>query len=763
MAQSTILGFPRLGPKRELKAVLERFWRGEGSESELLSTAAKLRADHLEMQKIVGIDLSPSGDFALYDHVLDMSVLLGVIPSRYGWSGGKIDLDTVFAMARGAQKSGVDVPAAEMTKWFDTNYHYIVPEFEKNQRFKLSGAKPVDDYLEAKRIGAETRPVLVGPVSFLLLGKDKEGGSPLDHLDPLLEVYGELLRKIEAAGAAWVQLDEPFLVTDLDPRAKEAYAKAYAKLRGASNLKLFVTAPFGPLLDNLSVATGLPIDALHVDLARGADELDEVLAALPSGMILAMGLVDGRNIWANNLERSLQYLERAADKIGPERIWVAPSCSFLHVPYDLDMEVSLDPTLKGWMAFARQKLDELTYLTRGLNEGREAIVQALAASAQAVESRRVSPLIHEPSVAERMAEQPLSSAGRSAPFAQRREKQKRSLNLPPFPTTTIGSFPQTAEVRRKRAAFKSGALDAEAYEGFIREEIAKCVAFQEEIGLDVLVHGEFERNDMVEFFAEKLRGCAVTEHGWVQSYGSRAVKPPIIYGDVLRPAPMTIWLSKYAQSLTEKPMKGMLTGPVTILQWSFVRDDQPRSATAHQLALALQDEVLGLEENGVRIIQIDEPAFREGMPLRRRGQKAYFEWAVNAFKLACTGVKEETQIHTHMCYSDFNDIVGPIKDLDADVISIETSRSQMELLDAFVTFRYPNEIGPGVYDIHSPRVPAEDEMVRLIEKACERVDPGQIWINPDCGLKTRDWPETRLSLSNMVMAARTLRARFSAA
>jgi len=594
----------------------------------------------------------------------------------------------------------------------------------------------------------------------LLLSKDRGGGHPLDYLEPFLAAYGELLKQLEAAGAKWVQLDEPFLVCDLDERARAAYASAYADLRAATKLKIFVTTPFGKLDDNLQTAVQLPIDALHIDLVRGASQLDEVVEALPDSMILAMGLVDGRNIWRNNLERSLQLLEKVTAKLGKDRVWVAPSCSFLHVPYDVDLELTLEPQVKGWLAFAKQKLDELVYLERGINEGRESIVEALAASAQASEGRKVSALIHDASVQERLLEQPLANAGRATPFAQRREKQKQALDLPLFPTTTIGSFPQTSDVRQARAAFRKGKLEAADYERFIKQEIEKCVVFQESVGLDVLVHGEFERNDMVEFFGENLRGFAFTEHGWVQSYGSRCVKPPIIYGDVLRYAPMTVALSVYAQSLTDKPMKGMLTGPVTILQWSFVRDDQPRSQTAHQIALALQDEVLELEEKGMRIIQIDEPAFREGLPLRRQDQKAYFDWAVQAFRLASTGVHEETQIHTHMCYSDFNGIIGPIKNLDADVISIETSRSQMELLDAFVTYKYPGGIGPGVYDIHSPRVPADDEIVSLIEKACERLEPAQIWINPDCGLKTRDWPETRLALSHMVMATRTLRARY---
>ncbi|HAX91857.1 MAG TPA: 5-methyltetrahydropteroyltriglutamate--homocysteine S-methyltransferase [Rhodospirillaceae bacterium] len=760
MAKATILGFPRIGRDRELKFATEDFWKEKIPEDDLMRTAAALRAAHQSQQKKAGLDLYISNDFSFYDQVLDMSALLGVVPVRYGWGGGRVDLATYFAMARGAQRSGIDVPAAEMTKWFDTNYHYIVPEFGKGQKFKLSCEKVFREYREAKERGLETRPVLIGPVSYLLLGKDYDGGHPLDHLEALLPAYADVMKRLEAEGVKWVQLDEPFLVMDLDARAKEAYGKAYAALRAATTIKLFVTTPFGKLEDNLSTAVALPIDALHIDAALGADQVDDVLNALPAPMILALGVVNGRNIWRNNLESSLQLLEKAAAKIGMDRVWVTSSCSLLHVPYDAARETAMKPALRQWLAFAQQKMDEIVALKRGLTEGREAIAAALLASAQAVESRKASSLIHETSVQERMVEQPLVEAGRQSPFERRRPLQQAVLGLPLFPTTTIGSFPQTIEVRRKRAEHRKGSLDQAAYDSFVKEQIAACIKFQESAGLDVLVHGEFERNDMVEFFGEKLKGFVFTEHGWVQSYGSRGVKPPVIYGDVLRAEPMTVELARYAQSLTDKPVKGMLTGPVTILQWSFVRDDQPRSQTAHQIALALQDEVLELEAAGLKIIQIDEPAFREGLPLRRSAWKDYFAWAVQAFRMASTGVHDETQIHTHMCYSDFNDIIASIKELDADVISIETSRSQMELLEAFATYKYPNQIGPGVYDIHSPRVPPEDEIMRLVIKACERLEPWQVWINPDCGLKTRDWPETRLALSRMVVAAKALRGKY---
>ncbi len=760
MALSTILGYPRIGPHRELKTATEAYWRAEISERDLIETGANMRSYNRAIQKAAKVDLLPCNDFSFYDHVLDMSALLGVVPARYGWAGGRVDLDTTFAMARGAQHSGVDVPAAEMTKWFDTNYHYIVPEFEKNQTFKLSSDKPTKSFIEARDAGVEARPVLVGPISYLLLGKDYNGGHPLDHLENVLPIYAELMKTLEGVGAAWIQFDEPFLVTDLDERTRHAYQKAYTFLRQKTNLKLFLTAPYGALGDNLPLATSLPIDALHIDLVHGGTaQLNAVLEALPSSCILSAGIVDGRNIWRNDLRHSLDLLDYIVSKIGKDRLWIAPSCSLLHVPYDLQFETKMDPSLREWMAFAKQKCEEIALLARAINEGREAIASLLSVCHQTFENKKRSPLIHDPAVTERLKKQPLSSAGRATPFTTRRLAQSAKLRLPLFPTTTIGSFPQTAEVRKTRAAFRAGKLSQEAYDTFIREQIAQCVTFQENVGLDVLVHGEFERNDMVEFFGEKLRGFVFTENGWVQSYGSRGVKPPIIFGDVTRPAPMTVTEAVYAQSLTQKPMKGMLTGPVTILQWSFVRDDQPRSVTAHQIALALQDEVLDLERAGLPIIQIDEPAFREGLPLRQSDWEAYFTWAVQAFRLSCTGVRDETQIHTHMCYSDFNHILASIRDLDADVLSIETSRSQMELLEAFTAYRYPQEIGPGVYDIHSPRIPPEDEILMLLEKACQKLEPWQIWVNPDCGLKTRDWPETRLALARMVMAAKTMRER----
>ncbi|MDR3424669.1 MAG: 5-methyltetrahydropteroyltriglutamate--homocysteine S-methyltransferase [Alphaproteobacteria bacterium] len=758
MVLATVLGFPRIGKQRELKTALERYWKGKIGESDLRNAAADLRAEHWRQQKAAGLDVVPTGDFSFYDQMLDMTALLGAIPPRYGWTGEGVDLATFFAMARGAQREGVDVQAMEMTKWFDTNYHYIVPEFAHDQKFKISSTKPVDEFLEARRLGFNARPVLIGPITYLLLGK-KEGGGNLALLDTILPAYAEILQKLEQAGAAWIQLDEPALVLDLDAAARAAYAKAYAYLRQATKAKLFVATYFGALGDNLDAALALPVDALHLDLVRAPQQLDSALDRAPTSLTLSLGVVDGRNVWRNDLGASLRLLETAAARIGKDRVWVSASCSLLHAPYDLDLETTLDPEIKNWLAFAQQKLGEITTLTRGLNEGRGAIADALDASDAAVKSRANSPRIHNPAVAARLIEQPLASAGRKSPFATRSALQKKRLGLPLFPTTTIGSFPQTAEVRKHRADFKNGKVTPEAYDAFLKAETQKVIRFQEDIGLDVLVHGEFERSDMVEYFGEQFSGFAFTQNGWVQSYGSRCVKPPIIYGDVARPRPITVSWSRFAQSLTEKPVKGMLTGPVTILQWSFVRDDQPRSVTAHQIALALQDEVLDLEKAGIRIIQIDEPAFREGLPLRRAEWQAYLTWAAQAFRLASTGLKDDTQIQTHMCYAEFNDIIAAIASLDADVILIETSRSQRKLLEIFTAFKYPNEIGPGVYDIHSPRVPSEEEMIALLEKASTRIAPAQLWVNPDCGLKTREWPETKASLEKMVAAARRMRER----
>ena len=764
MTFATNLGFPRLGARRELKRALERYWGGKIEQDSLLETARELRARHWKLAREAGIAHIPSNDFTLYDHVLDTTCMVGAIPNRYPSEDGPVSLKTYFAMARGLQdkEAGLDVPAMEMTKWFDTNYHYIVPEFSADQRFRLASGKAVSDFEEARALGIHTRPVLLGPVSFLLLGKMQGGraGAQLSLLSELLPVYEEILGKLAEAGADWIQMDEPCLVLDLPEGAGEALKSAYGRLGAVSDAqKLLVATYFGDLRKNLSLALSLPVSALHLDLLRGADDLEDALAGIDGKMMLSLGVVDGRNIWRTNLDEAFGKVKKAADALGKDRIMVGPSCSLLHVPVDLDLEEKLDDELRGWLGFAKQKLAEIRAIASAVENGPESVKDAFEASRKAIESRRASARIHNKSVAERIQSVDDGMSRRQSPHATRSRKQAELLGLPAFPTTTIGSFPQTREVRAARAEFKAGKKDAASYNEFLRNETEKAIRFQEKVGLDVLVHGEFERNDMVEYFGEQLDGFAFTQHGWVQSYGSRGVKPHIIYGDVLRSKPMTVEWSKFAQSLTNKPMKGMLTGPVTILQWSFVRDDQPRSRTCRQIALAIRDEVVDLEEAGIRIIQIDEPALREGLPLRRADWDEYLNWAVDAFKLSSSGVRDETQIHTHMCYAEFNDIIESVGAMDADVISIETSRSQMELLDAFVRYHYPNEIGPGVYDIHSPRVPEEAEMEALLRKAVKVLKPEQIWVNPDCGLKTRGWAQVEPALVGLVAAARSLRSK----
>ena len=756
MPLSHTLGFPPLGAARELKRATEGYWSGKVSRSDLLRTGAELRARHWQLQRTAGIDLPPSNDFSFYDRVLDTCALVGAVPPRYGWSGGDVDVDTYFAMARGVQQKGRDVTAMEMTKWFDTNYHYIVPELERGQSFHLGSSKPVDEFAEALALGVRTTPVLIGPLTFLLLAKGKGAAfDRLDLLDDLLRVYAEVLQQLGAAGAEWVQVDEPCLALDRTPAELERYRAAYGFLAERSgSAEIMLATYFAGLDQNAATALALPTHGLHVDLVRAPGQLDALLERWPAGRVLSAGVVDGRNIWRADLEAALSLLERAAAKVGPDYLWVAPSCSLLHVPIDLELETALDPEIKPWLAFATQKLGEVTVLARALREGRGAVKEALAESRRAMASRRASPLTLNAVVRQRAAMVQESDLRRTAPHADRRRRQ---LDLPRYPTTTIGSFPQTAEVRAARRRFMDGQLAPADYDRFIEEQITKTLALQEEIGLDVLVHGEFERNDMVEYFGEQLTGFAFTQHGWVQSYGTRYVKPPIIYGDVARPGPMTVRWSRFAQSKTKRPVKGMLTGPVTILQWSFVRDDQPRSDTARQLALAIRDEVKDLEAAGIRIIQIDEPALREGMPLRRAEWPAYQDWAVNAFRLATSGVRDATQIHTHMCYSEFNDVLAVIARMDADVISIENARSGSELVRAFEQYHYPNEIGPGVYDIHSPRVPAVGEIVTALRALGKVVDERQIWVNPDCGLKTRGWEETLPALRNMVAAARQMR------
>jgi len=756
MARAHNLGFPSLGAARELKRATEGYWAGKLPARDLLETAKSLRARHWAMQREAGIELIPVNDFSLYDRVLDTCALVGAVPPRYGLRAGSlVDLDTYFAMARGSQGKGRDVVAMEMTKWFDTNYHYLVPELAADQRFALSSTKPIDELREARALGINAKPVLIGPVTFLLLSKATGIGDRLSHLDALLPVYAEVLRQLKSGGAEWVQMDEPTLALDRTDAELKAYARAYGYLaKEAPGINLLLTTYFAGVADNAAAVHALPVAGVHLDLVRGGGDLDRVLEKWPAGRVLSAGVVEGRNIWRGDLEVQLSTLERIRDRVGAASLWVAPSCSLLHVPQDLELERRLDPEIKQWLAFAKQKLAEVATLTRAVKDGRAPVAKLLADSRAAAESRRTSPRIHRENVRARVTGVKPADERRLSAFAMRRASQ---VKLPAFPTTTIGSFPQTAEVRNARKKLHDGTWTQLEYDRFLEGEINRTLKIQEDLGLDVLVHGEFERNDMVEYFGEQLGGFAFTEHGWVQSYGSRYVKPPIIYGDVERPAAMTVRWSAYAQSQTKKPVKGMLTGPVTILQWSFVRNDQPRSDTAVQLALVIRDEVRDLEKAGIRVIQIDEPALREGMPLKRVEQGVYLDWAVRAFRLATSGVADTTQIHTHMCYSEFNEVVRVIADMDADVISIENARSGSELLRAFREFKYPNEIGPGVYDIHSPRVPSVEEMVKLLRAARDVLDERQVWVNPDCGLKTRGWPETMASLTNLVAAAKQLR------
>ena len=756
MLKTASLGFPRIGANRELKKAVEAYWKGSLSSSDLQKAASEIKAKNWQSQKSAGTHFIPSNDFSFYDQVLDTLALFGAVPERFKFSGGNVDLDLVFAMARGAQKDGLDVTAMEMTKWFDTNYHYIVGEFKAGQKFKISSNKIFDDYLEAKKLGIETRPVVLGPVSFLLLGKTIDGSDKLGLLDNLLVAYQDLFARLAAAGVKDVQIDEPFLVTDLSAEAVKSYLHAYPQIKKfAGAIKLHLTTYFDTLGNNAELAFSLNTDSVHVDLVRAEDQFSNALKLVKPEQSLSLGLVDGRNIWINDLEHSISFAKKAVEVLGQDRVIVASSCSLIHSPVDLTNEDKLDSEIKSWLAFAEQKLLEISAIAKAT--AGETV--DISANKKAIAARKTSSKIHDEAVKKRVAGISESDKNRKNNYQTRREIQINELRLPLLPTTTIGSFPQTAEVRKARADFKAGKISVADYEKFIKEETARTVAFQEEIGLDVLVHGEFERNDMVEYFGEQLNGFTFTKNGWVQSYGSRCVKPPVIFGDVSRPKPMTVEWAKYAQSLTKQYMKGMLTGPITILQWSFVRNDQPRSTTATQIALAIRDEVVDLEKAGIKIIQIDEAALREGLPIRKAQWAGYLKWAVDAFRITASGVEDRTQIHTHMCYSEFNDIIHAIADMDADVISIETSRSNMELLNAFINFKYPNEIGPGVYDIHSPRVPKTEEMISLLQKATAVLKPEQIWVNPDCGLKTRAWPETKQALKQMVDATKVLRAQ----
>jgi 5-methyltetrahydropteroyltriglutamate--homocysteine methyltransferase len=754
------LGFPRIGAKRELKFALESYWKGQSSREDLQRAGAELRAKHWQDQ--AALDLVPVGDFAFYDQVLDMSFTLGNLPARVrGFHGDA--LDNYFRVARGRSAAGTDdhaccggVAAGEMTKWFDTNYHYIVPEFETGTEFRLDASRLLAQLAEAKAQGVRAKPVIIGPVTYLALGKAKDGSDKLALLPRLLPVYAELLAILGAAGAEWVQIDEPILVTELDAAWQNAFRAAYQHLdRGA--VKLLLATYFGQLQDNLPLVATLPVQGVHLDAINARDEVKALVQASPAERIISLGVVNGRNIWKTDLETTLNWLEPVAKTLG-DRLWLAPSCSLLHVPVDLESEHKLDAQIRSWLAFAVQKLGEISVLAAALAQGRDAVAPELAANRAAIAARRASARVNNPAVKAAVAAITAELGRRQSPFAVRTAKQAAILNLPLYPTTTIGSFPQTKEIRLARSAFKAGSLDETAYTLAMQAEIEHSVREQEALGLDVLVHGEAERNDMVEYFGEQLDGYIFSQAGWVQSYGSRCVKPPILFGDISRPKAMTVeWIS-YAASLTDKPMKGMLTGPVTILNWSFVRDDQPRSVSCYQLALAIRDEVLDLEKAGVRIIQIDEAALREGLPLRKSQWQDYLDWAVESFRITANGVRDETQIHTHMCYSEFNDIIAEIANMDADVITIETSRSDMELLDVFDDFNYPNQIGPGVYDIHSPNTPDQAHIIALMQKAAARIPAERLWVNPDCGLKTRQWNEVIPALANLVSAARALRA-----
>ena len=754
------LGFPRIGAKRELKLALESYWRGECSRDALKALGAQLRQRHWDHQ--AGLDLVPVGDFAFYDQVLDMSFTLGNLPQRVsGFQGDQ--LDNYFRVARGRSAQLADqhpgccggVAAGEMTKWFDTNYHYIVPEFTAATEFTLDPSRLLEHLAEAKRQGVKAKPVIVGPVTYLALGKAKDDSDKLALLPALLVAYAQLLNALAEHGVEWLQIDEPILVTELDANWQHAFKLAYHTLK-ACPLKLLVATYFGQLQENVYLAANLPVAGLHIDAINGYDDIGPLLNLLPGHKVLSLGVINGRNIWKTDLTAVLDWLEPLAQRLG-EKLWIAPSCSLLHVPVDLNSEHKLEPEIKSWLAYALQKLDELQVLAQALRAGRDSVKEALAANQAALAARRSSPRVNNPAVQHAIAEIDAGLGTRKSSYLTRAAAQAALLKLPAYPTTTIGSFPQTAEIRHARRAHKAGVLDDVGYKAAMQAEIAHSVREQEALGLDVLVHGEAERNDMVEYFGEQLDGYVVSQFGWVQSYGSRCVKPPILFGDISRPRAMTVeWIS-YAQSLTSKPMKGMLTGPVTILNWSFVRDDQPRSVSCKQLALAIRAEVLDLEKAGVSVIQIDEAALREGLPLRKAQWQEYLDWAVESFRITANGVNDRTQIHTHMCYSDFNDIIASIADMDADVITIETSRSDMELLAAFDNFNYPNQIGPGVYDIHSPNIPTQEHIVQLMTKAAQRIPASRLWVNPDCGLKTRQWAEVLPALTNMVAAAKALR------
>ena len=754
LIKTHILGYPRMGETRALKLAQESFWHGESSPEHLQQTARDLRSSHWKKQKNANLAFLTSNDFSLYDHVLDHAVLFGATPKRFDkvpFGAKNIEPETTyFGYARG----NTEQPAMEMTKWFDTNYHYIVPELDADTNFTINAHDFLTQLDEALQLTKQVKPVLLGPVSFLYLSKAR-GINKLDLLEKLAQQYAYLLQELVAKKIEWVQIDEPIFALDLDESWLKAFKTAYAWFR-SSRPKLLLTTYFANVIQYQSVIKDLPVDGIHIDCVRAPEQLMPWVNAIPAHWVLSAGVIDGRNIWRNNLDNTLSLLETPTARL-KDRLWLAPSCSLLHSPVTLAYETQIDAETKSWLAFADEKLVELDILAQALNQGIQSVEGELTISRAAISSRNNSGRVHSAGVKARIASLNAINENRESPFAIRQAKQKSRLDLPLLPTTTIGSFPQTSVIRAARAAFKKGGISQAQYNAEMQSQIAYAIAQQEEIGLDVLVHGEAERNDMVEFFGEQLAGYVFTQNGWVQSYGSRCVKPPIIYGDVHRPDPMTVDTASFAQSLTTKPVKGMLTGPITMLQWSFVRDDQPRETTALQLALAIRDEVQDLQDAGIAIIQIDEPALREGLPLQKAAWDKYLRWAVRAFKLSASVANDDTQIHTHMCYAEFNDILPAIAAMDADVITIETSRSAMELLDAFGDFSYPNDIGPGVYDIHSPRVTSIEAMEKLMLRAIKVIPIERLWINPDCGLKTRGWSETAQALKNMVSVARHLR------
>ncbi len=762
------LGFPRIGDQRQLKFACEGYWQGDITSQKLKNTAKELRTHNWQLQVEKGIDWVPAGDFSFYDQVLDTSFLLGNIPARFKTSDSISELDQYFRIARGCSQDGEPIQASEMTKWFDTNYHYIVPEFSDETEFSLNATRLLAHIDEAQLAAQQVKPVILGPLSYLWLGKVvSQGGkenrlkNKLELLDKLIPVYKELLSQLAAKGIQWVQFDEPIFTLDLSSEWLNAFERTYHQLQ-IRPLNILLATYFGPLKENLRTALQLPVSGVHIDAVRGKDEVNQILDLVSPHKILSLGVIDGRNIWKSDIQAIAQWLKPVAEKLG-NRLWLAPSCSLLHVPVDLNLETEINEPIKNWLSFATQKLEELSLLkaylcaltSNKVLSDKDQI--ALNNNIDAIASRKNSSIVLNKQVRNAVDNISTLYSKRHSEFKIRQKLQDKEFNLPLFPTTTIGSFPQTQSIRVARKQYKHGEISEETYTNKIKSEITTAIKVQEDLDIDVLVHGEAERNDMVEYFGEQLEGYVFSKYGWVQSYGSRCVKPPIIYGDIYRSKPITVEWSQFAQSLTSRPVKGMLTGPITMLQWAFVRDDQPRKETAKQIALALREEVIDLEGAGIRIIQVDEPAIREGLPLRKSDWKAYLAWAVESFKIATCGINDQTQIHTHMCYSEFNDIISAVADLDADVITIETSRSNMALLDAFANFNYPNDIGPGVYDIHTPNIPTPESIVIQLEKALEVLPTEKLWINPDCGLKTRQWQEVTPALKNMVSAAKSLR------